>query len=272
MSTRSHIQQFDNRRFRQGRDSRRNFSAVSLVCLSVAIFGAALTEARAENPSFRYCEAGWNYESVDAGFAFQPIPALDGGVETDNGGGFRVACVAEITSGIFLHGEYREADVDLKVDLRLDDEFAADVFNMDTTSWRIGAGYALDLPYRVSVYGAAAFARTEFDPEDFVTILPSGAAQLQLDDASVKESGFDLEAGARWLVTERVELGGFVRYADNGALRFPETGPLNLLRTDEDWRGGVSAAFNVTGPAWISTRYEFGGDVDALFAGLRLAL
>lgn len=256
------------------------YSSFMITGLAVGIFAGV--ESRADSPSFRNCEAGYNYETVDAGILVAP-PA-DGrsySIDADSGDGIRAACQFELLFGFYLHGEYREANVDLDVDVTSAfGETASASFDLDTQVWRLGAGYALDLPMNLSIYGQAAYTETDFDANRIVVPFPDDTEELISENLFAGSSGFDAEVGARWMATDRLEVGGFVRYTDVGSPDFVpvgvqnpinETGGGDGLRTTEDWRGGANAAFNIFGPAWVSARYEFAGDVDALFAGLRVA-
>ncbi len=234
---------------------------------AAAAFGP--TMAWADGPSTRYCEAGYLFNQSDEE---QGVVSLTSTIDfdTDNGGGVRAACQLEILGGVYAFGEYRRADfgldaVEVPIATGLGEEL--DLEDLDFEEFRIAAGINFDLLLGVAAYGQAGLIRTEIESD-------SGLLNGFLaDDFRDADFGVDLEGGLRWRPIDRLEAGGFVRWSSVGAVDLEATGlvdTLDLSAGDDDFGGGILAAFRVIGPAWISARYEF-RDVDAFFIGGRLA-
>jgi len=228
---------------------------------------AALSAAPAyavDHPSFRFCEAGYVNRNVDLDETSQ-TSEFTAALNADDGSGFRAACTLELLLGIFVHGEFTQADIDFQA--VVDDGLGTDEFNSDVTnqSLRIGAGLALDIPLLpISAYGQASYTQEQFDAGSFVDETTGAVENVEQDD-----SGFDLEVGARAVLLNRIDGGVFVRYTDIGAIEVPNSSS-DILEAEEDVRFGAQAALRVIGPAWATVRYE-AGDVDTIFVGGRIA-
>ena len=235
------------------------------VCAALAATTAGL--AWAEEPSTRYCEAGYGrfQSDEDEGVALL-ASTLD--FDSGNGGGFRGACQLEIAFGFYGYGEYRTGDLDLdSLETAGAVMTAGELDDFDYDEWRLAAGYQLDLSGDLAAYGQIGVIRTEFENDDPIL---AGFLVGDTDDAS---TGVDLEAGVRWRPLERVELGGFGRWSSIGSLDLDSedvAGALDLEASDNRFGGGVNAALRVIGPVWLSSRYEF-SEIDAFFIGARLA-
>lgn len=233
---------------------------------TATVLALSPTVAHADNPSFRYCEGG--YVNQDVGFDGETdVGDLTAAFETDSGSGFRGACVFELLAGVYLHGEYTQSDFDFEGvvggDTDVSEAFASEA---ELATLRLGAGLAVPLPVvPITAYGQASYTNTSFDGN-----FGSLASEDLVGDGDFDgdQNGYDIEVGGRALLLERLDLGAFLRYTDVGAVSVPET--IEDIEDDEDLRAGVTAAFRVFGPAWLSARYEE-GDVDTLFAGLRVA-
>ena len=235
--------------------------------LACAASGAALFAAApafaANHPSFRYCEAGYINQQVDFDET-ATAGSVAAALEADSGSGFRAACAFELLMGLYLHGEYQQADIDF--DAVFTDGVDTDQFSSDvnSSSLRIGAGFAFDIPLvPVTPYGQVSYTQVEFDADSVVSETVGAVEGFEEDD-----SGFDIEAGVRTIIMNRFDLGAFGRYSDVGSLSAGTT--FDDIENDEDFRYGAQAAVRVIGPFWGSLRYE-GGDVDTLFVGGRVA-
>ncbi len=232
-----------------------------------ALAAASAGLAAAEEPSTRYCEAGYGRFQTDEDEGVALI-ASTFDFDSGNGGGFRGACQLELAYGFYGFGEYRTGDLDLDAaetigPLTLDTELE----DFDYDEWRIAAGYQLDLEGGIAAYGQVGVIRTEFGNDDPIL---AGFLVGDADDAS---TGVDLEAGIRWRPVERLELGGFGRWSNVGSLDLDSEdvpGALDLEASDNRFGGGVNAALRVIGPVWLSSRYEF-SELDAFFIGARVA-
>ena len=225
------------------------------------LFNAPSAEAR-DKPSFRYCEGG--YVNSDIGLDGDASTSnIAAAFNTDDGTGFNAACRFKLIMGLYLHGEYEQAsfDFDAAFSGNVTEAFSADI---DTKTFRAGAGLAIDVPFMpATAYGQLSFTQTDFSGglDRFV----STAGIAAFDET---QDGYDVELGLRGVIAERIDLAGFVRYTDLGALSVPDS--FEELRADDDILIGGQAAYNLIGPLWATVRYET-GDSDRLFVGARIA-
>ncbi len=241
-----------------------NAIPAALVAASAAFaFGGS---AAADDPSFRYCEAG--YVNQDVGLSGESSTAnFTAALSSDAGSGFRGACTLALLGGLFVHGEYSQAEFDVDAALSGNIQGALEG-GVDTSALRIGGGLAVDIPFlALGGYGQVSYTHVEYDGDltEVVTAAQAAAATAVID---TDDSGFDLEVGARGLVFENLDLGGFIRYTSVGALKVPAN--FAEVENDDDILVGAQAALRVLGPVWVTGRYEL-GETDSLFVGVRAA-
>lgn len=129
--------------------------------------------------------------------------------------------------------------------------------SLDIIQARVGVGYSQPLFDDFNLYGRVTWDYFEFKDADIGII--------DFDD--VDESGVGGEAGARWLIRERFELQGYVRYSDNGKI---EELTFDNIELDDDIIGGVAGRWYFTDRFALQVNGEF-GESTTYGAGLRFA-
>ncbi|MEL6258611.1 MAG: hypothetical protein AAFQ67_06115 [Pseudomonadota bacterium] len=228
--------------------------------------------AAADAPETRYCEGEYargfsNEDGETVGETL--IRRFDSG----GGDGFRLACRLEAALGVYGFGEIRFVGVDLdSVATGINDpsQMSLDEGTLVSGEWRAGLGLERKVGDDVSIYGQAGVIWAEVTESFlvFTDTLPNGLPE--------QTRGVDVEGGARWRPNDRLEFGAFARWSSVGSF------DLDLARGDEGaipnsldlfvdrdvFGGGASGAWRVTGPLWVTARFE-ARDIDLLTFGFR---
>lgn len=123
---------------------------------------------------------GFDYTFVEAGYVESELDVGAGDVDGD-GLGLRGSLALNDT--LHLFAEYASQDMD---------------FDIDSTSWNIGAGAHWGLDKNLDFVAEAAWVKAEVDT-------PLGSAD---------DDGLGVGAGLRFRATDKVELDGMIRYVD----------------------------------------------------------
>lgn len=205
-------------------------------------------------PSFRYCEAGYVNLSTSESTSFSD-GLTSASFEVDDTSGASLACKFELLSGFFVHGEYQQASADWEAIFDGDIE---ETFRDDLTAKRLrfGAGLALDVPFLpFTAYGQVSYTN---DTGDF---------EIEGEEFDLDADGFDLEVGGRGVVSDRFDLGAYIRYADAGSIS--TTDSLGDLESDGEVALGLQGAVKVVGPLWATARFQ-AAEVNEVFVGARV--
>lgn len=235
-----------------------------------------VSQAKAEEPSFRYCEAGLNYER----FSAEVQDNSSGGTTIvsgtyNDGLGYQFDCKIRVFDRLFLSGGYSQAAPDSSLSYTSTLSGAGVTFpieDSDVTRWRAAIGYFHTLVPGLALYGQAGLGRMRFEPGgEVISSCPSPECGASFPPPAAKSTAFDGEVGARWTVASWVEIGVFGRYDGAGGVRatLPRERTV-YVEAEGEFRGGGTVAVKVAGPVWLSARYET-GNTDRAFVGGRVA-
>ncbi len=241
---------------------------VAVSCVTVV---GLVVPAHASPPAERLdCALGWFDAGFEATRPLSPIDPLDTTLSTRGGDGSAVNCALRIHQGLYVYGEVGKADAHLDVSLTLDDETSVERFGLDAEFQRIGVGYVHSMSEQLSLYGQVGYLNSDYDFEPFFVILDSGAAQVGSPDLRNDSDGLDFEGGLTWTASDRLEIGGFARFAEKNTLTFGGDGDtVFALQNEDDFRVGARIRFQLATPVHVMADAEF-GDMDTLFLGLGL--
>lgn len=194
-----------------------NFAAGMLLAITTIPL-AALAET---GPRYTYVTAGYlNTEIDDEGFLG----------EDPDGDGFAIGGSVAVTDMVHLFAGYSISELEV---------FSVDV---DYDTLNVGLGVNYPIADQVDLVGRISFVEVEFDVDGF---------------GSEDESGYGLSAGVRAMVTEQLEVNGFVNYLDLGS-------------DADDTTVAIGALYNFTEMFAAGIGAEFGGDIRTISAGVRL--
>jgi len=246
----------------------------------IIVFSAVfISAAKAAEPSFRYCEGGYNLErfSVQESARASRVIGTTGQVvlssEYDDGNGFQLGCKLEVFKGFYAFGDYSEASLGGLVQSTVGGVPAeeGDLTDAHATRWRVGAGYSYVIAPGVAAYAQVGAGSLSFNPGGGVILGGAGGGGGFFPARATQRLSVDGEVGVRWAIVPRIEVGAFVRYDGAGGVRAvrPLFLSVSVAREDE-FRGGGTIAVRIAGPIWISGRYEI-GQTDRAFIGGRVA-
>lgn len=214
------------------------------------------------------CALGWFDASFETTRSLSPVNPLETTLSARGGDGGAIDCAVRIHNGLYAYGEVGKADARLDVSLTLDDETSLGTFDLDAEYQRIGVGYVHPIADQLSLYGQIGYLKSDYEFEPIFVILDSGAAQLGPAELRNDSDGLDFESGLTWTASERLEVGGFARFAEKNSLTFGGAGnSVFALENEDDFRVGARIRFQLAKPVHFAADAEF-GDLDTLFLGL----
>ena len=184
------------------------FAALSASCM---LFAPAI---QAEDISYNYFDAGYARVDID-----------DINEEAD---GFQLRGSFELTKNIFMFAGYTDLSAD----------FGG--FDVDTSEFDLGIGYAVPVGAASSLYGKLSYVNAEADVLGF----------------SVDDDGYGLAAGVRTKASDNFELEGYVDYVD-----------LNDLGDETSF--GAAARYFVAPQFAIGAEVVFSDDATSYGLGVR---
>ena len=190
--------------------------------LPALMLAGSIATAHAEGPRYTYADLAYAHIKLD-------VAGRD-----RSGDGVLVGGSVAVSEMVHLFGSYTYAEFD---------------FNSG------GFGDA-DIDYRNVTVGAGLNYGIS-STVDFVGRLAYVTARAKRRSFKVDEDGYGLSAGVRAMVTEQVELNGFVNYVDLGS------------DIGDDTSVSIGALYNFTDLFAVGLGGEFGGDARAITAGVR---
>lgn len=190
--------------------------------LPALLLAGSMVTAHADGPRYTYAELGYAHIKLDVA-----------GRDRSGDGAVLGGSVA-VTDTVHLFGGYTYAEFD----------FNSGGFgnaDIDYRSLTLGVGANLSINSTVDLVGRLAYVTAEAKRIGF----------------KVDEDGYGLSAGVRAMVTEQIELNGFVNYVDLGS------------DLGDDASVSLGALYSFTDQFAVGLGGEFGGDASAITAGVR---
>lgn len=190
--------------------------------LPALILAGSMVAAHAEGPRYTYADLAYTHIKLDVAGRDRSGDGLS------LGGSVAVAEMVHLFAG-FTYAEF---------------DFNSGGFGNSDIDYRnltLGAGFNYDISSTVDFVGRLAYVTAEARRASF----------------KVDEDGYGLSAGVRAMVTEQVELNGFVNYVDLGS------------DIGDDTSVSIGALYNFTDLFAVGLGGEFGGDARAITAGVR---
>jgi hypothetical protein len=189
-------------------------------------------------PSFNFIEANFHRVNVDDADEFS----------FSGSDGWQIGGAVHLWQGMYVFGEYSQADQDL--DFELDDDFFTGDF--DLVRWRAGLGYAMPFDDMLTLYGQVSWDRTEFND------LTVNGVNVGSDE----DDGLGAEIGVVAALAPQFQLQGWVRYTSVGEIDVAGGG------LDNDYLVGAEVRWFVTQNFALQAGYEW-GEISTWNAGLR---
>lgn len=189
------------------------FKMKKVVLVSALLLSFGSVQA-AESP--RWDSASISYQSVD--------------VDGDKLTGFAISGSKLLGEDFFVVGSYGNASDDIEI-------YNSSV-EVDFNTLSVGLGYRHSISQTTDVFGVVSYEDMEVE------------ASYQGDSESDSENGYGLTIGVRSMVSEKVELGGSLKYVD--------------IADETETAFGVSALYNFTDQFSAGVGYSKADDVDTL--------
>lgn len=223
------------------------------VCVATMLLTMAWGLQAAEL-DFNYVEA--NFINADVDLSETATDGVDTiTLESDDDYGFQIGGAWQFYENWHVFGEYSQTDQDLSASGTVGGIGISGDGDFDVIRSRLGFGFGWPYNEMWNLYGRASWDYIEFKDVDI-----EGANVGDTDD-----SGFGVEAGARWMPADAFELQGYVRYTSVGDVDVTEDDEF-----DDDWLGGIQGRWYFT-PNWaVQAGYEY-GQISSWGAGIRFA-
>jgi hypothetical protein len=180
---------------------------------------------------------------------------------TGNGGAGRVSVELPFTAGklgFHLVADYLQTSHDVAVNVTSVSGFtAAGVVPTTQKEWRAALGLHAEISTNISLFAELGVVNNKVNFSTATLALDTGViAEAPLSAASGSKTSLDGKLGLRAMVTDSIELTGFVRYHGNGDLK-PSADGLNVDFGGKV-RAGAGAFYHFSEQISLGLDYEFG--------------
>jgi hypothetical protein len=215
----------------------------------LAVFAAVLAwaaQAAASDLRYTYLEGGWvGVDSDASGNVSNPRNGLTGEVSTDNESGWYVGGSWAVSRRWHVFGQYQDASQDISLRGTRPSGAVSEAGNFDLIRIRAGVGYALPMGEGWDLYGRLSY--------DYTGVDSLGFPGLPGDDSD--DHGFGAQIGARFALTRRFDVEGWLRYTSVGD---PGIQRDLSFEFDDDVLGGAAARWLIGNGFVLEGGYEYG--------------